>query len=605
MAYHSLEAALLDLEKHGMLLRIKEATDPNLEMAKIAEVATKAEMPALLFENVKGSPFRATANIFGTKERVHFLFRDTFQKAEAAIRMKADPLSFLKEPKLWPKLPAIGRSALPFRTTSVPLLKNEIDLSELPQIKLHEKDGGAFLTLPQVFTRDPSGKNIFHSNLGMYRVQISGNNYIQNKECGLHYQIERDIAKHHQLAIKEGMPLKVSIWLGGPPAHSIAAIMPLPPKISEIVFAGLFAGHSFRYANYNGWDISTESDFCILGEIASGLKPEGPFGDHIGYYSAKHDFPYLNVKKVFHKKNAIFPFTTVGRPPQEDSVIGELIGELIKPMIPKSIPGIFEVNAVDAAGVHPLLLALGSERYQPYLKDREPMELLKEANALLGFNQVSLSKYVFIAAKEDNANLSTHKIPEFFMHVLERADWKRDIHFQTETTIDTLDYSGKSLNHGSKAIIAAAGEKIRELGTSRENFGETLKLPKGFSNTEIVFPGTLVIQAEPMANIQELCKFLAAWENREKFPLITLADDSHFTARSIENWLWITFTRSDPAEDIYGTNESIFAKHWSCESPLIIDARSKERMQSPVEENPALEAKARDILSKAQQEAKK
>jgi len=601
MPYNSLESALLDLEKHGMLLRIREEVSPDLVMPKMAEIATCESLPALLFEHVQNSPFRAAANIFGTRERAHFLFRKTLRKAETAIAFHGDPITILKNPRLWPSLPSIGISALPIKSLKAPVLAETTTLSKLPQIRLHKDDGGTFLTLPQVFSQMPGESNMLKSNLGMYRIQTSGNDYVQDEECGLHYQIERDIARHHEAALEQGKPLKVSIWLGGPPAHTIASIMPMPQELSELLFAGLLGGRSFRYTDYDGWKVSSDADFCILGELAPTLKPEGPFGDHIGYYSAKHDFPYLNVKKVFCKKNAIYPFTTVGRPPQEDSIFGELIAELVKPIVPQSVTGICEMNSVDAAGVHPLLLAIGKERYQPYVKEREPMELLKEANALLGFNQVSLSKYVFIAAREDSKTLNTRNIVDYFVHIFKRIHLNRDIHFQTETTIDTLDYSGRALNHGSKVIFAAAGSPIRNLGNSTEEFS-SLNLPEGFSNPKLAFPGALVIEASKNADMEALASALSHWNEKEKFPWVTVSDDASFTAKNIDNWLWVTFTRSNPAQDIYGVNSHFQNKHWTCEAPLLIDARMKPQMQTAIEEDPKIEALARDILFRAKKQ---
>lgn len=604
MPYRSLESALRDLERHGMLLRIRREVSPDLLMPAMAEIAVKESLPALFFERVQNSPFRAVANLFGTRERLKFLFRDTLEKTKTAIAFHENPLQLLRSPGRIPHLPGIGLSALPKKSLRAPVLECETSLGELPQIRLHSGDGGAFITLPQVFSQMPGERRMLRSNLGMYRIQISGNDYVQNKECGLHYQIERDIAKHHEAALQQGKPLKVSIWIGGPPAHTIAAIMPMPQELSELLFAGLLSGRGFRYTDWNGWKISSDADFCILGEVAPTLKPEGPFGDHIGYYSATHDFPYLDVKKVFCKKGAIYPFTTVGRPPQEDSLFGEFIAEIVKPMVPKSVPGICEMNAVDAAGVHALLLAIGRECYTPYDSHREPMELLKQANALLGFNQVSLSKYVFIAAREDAPALSTRRIEDYFVHILERIRLDRDVHFQTETTEDTLDYSGRSLNHGSKAIFAVAGKRRRELGRSTEEF-DGLHLPDGFSNPQLAFPGALVVEAKPHASAALLTKSLSLWESREKFPFVTIADDASFTAKNIDNWLWVTFTRSDPARDISGANERIFQKHWECESPLVIDSRMKPQMQPPVETDARTERMAWEILHEAIRESRR
>jgi 4-hydroxy-3-polyprenylbenzoate decarboxylase len=427
----------------------------------------------------------------------------------------------------------------------------------------------------------------------MYRVQISGNHYIQNQECGLHYQLHRGIGIHHQSALEVGQPLKVSIFVGGPPAHAFAAVMPLPEAMPELAFAGVLAGRSFRYVLQEGWVISADADFCILGEIASDLKPEGPFGDHLGYYSLQHDFPYLKVRAVYHRPGAIWPFTTVGRPPQEDTTFGEMIHALTASAVPSSLPGIREVHAVDVAGVHPLCLAIGSERDVPYAP-REPQELLTQANALLGFGQISLAKYLWIAAGEDAPKLSTHNIVEFFSHILERVDFSRDLHFQTRSTIDTLDYSGSSLNHGSKLVIAAAGLPCRTLGKDASSLG-SLKLPLVFGSLRMVMPGVIAVQSPPWQNETEarelaarLCVALEDYSDREQWPLVCMVDDSEFVARNVANWLWVCFTRSNPSHDIFGVSSTVTHKHWGCSAPLVIDARIKSHHSRPLEEDPAI-----------------
>lgn len=599
MRYRSLEDALLDLEHAGMLSRVKTEVDPFLEMSAIAKENFEANGPALLFEKVKGSPFRAVSNIFGTRERANFLFRHTLKEIKAAISFKASPKDFFKHPKDFFNLPFAGINALPRRSFSKNVLKHTCQLSDLPQIHSWPEDGGAFLTLPQVCSLPIDSKDILKSNLGMYRIQISGNQYVQNQECGLHYQINRGIAAHHQKALQKGKSLKVSVFIGGPPAHSLAAAMPMPHNIPEMVFAGILAGRGFRYCIQDGWVISTDADFCILGEISPDLKPEGPFGDHIGYYSAKHLFPYMKVHKVYHKPNAIFPFTVVHRPPAEDSIFGELIHELVAPMVPVSIDGLYEMNAVDAAGVHPLLLAIGKERFVPYAT-REPMELHKIANALLGFNQAALAKYLWIAAKEDSNSLSVQNVPDFFAHMLSRLHFERDLHFQTATTMDTLDYSGGKFNHGSKLVLSAAGEPCRTLGKNFAEIAADLKLPEGFSDPRQVAPGILAIKTSNEADPKILAQSLETFQGKENYPWITLTENSEFCAASFENWLWVTFTRSDPAKDIYGVNETIIEKHWQCKAPLIVDARLKPYHQKPLTYPETILSKAKQILEQEQ-----
>src|SRR5207248_10765310 len=303
-------------------------------------------------------------------------------------------------------------------------------LDRLPQVQCWPSDGGAFITLPVVYTEDPDRPGFSRSNLGMYRVQLSGNQYEINREIGLHYQIHRGIGVHHAAAIRRGEPLRANIFVGGPPALTLAAVMPLPEGLPELAFAGALGGRRVRLVQARqgdmkpGLPIAADADFCITGTVDPALQlPEGPFGDHLGYYSLAHPFPVLNVEAVYHREGAIWPFTVVGRPPQEDTGFGQIIHELTGPVIPTVVPGVHAVHAVDAAGVHPLLLAVGSERYVPYAERRKPQELLTCANSILGQGQLSLAKYLFIAAREDDPALDVYDIPAFFRHMLERVDW--------------------------------------------------------------------------------------------------------------------------------------------------------------------------------------
>ena len=583
--------AVHDLERNGQLVRVNSEIDPKLEIADIQRRLCSARAPAVLFEHVKGSSFPVLANLFGTADRARFLFRHTLETVKTLVRAKADPRELLQHPGQWLGLPLAGLHALPRKSLDAPVTKCQARLSDLPQITGWPKDGGPFITLPQVCTLDPRSPSILKSNLGMYRVQLAGSQYVPDEQCGLHYQIHRGIGVHHHAARELGKPLKVSVFVGGPPAHTLAAVMPLPEGMSELSFAGLLAGRSFRYHVQDGWVVSNDADFCILGEVGDGLLPEGPFGDHLGYYSGQHPFPWLRVHAVMHRQGAVWPFTSVGRPPQEDSVFGELIHEIAGPMVKVSVPGVKALHAVDSAGVHPLLLALGSERYVPY-GEREPMELLTQANGLLGFNQVSLAKYLFIAAHEDAPGLRVDQVAEFLGHVLERVDLQRDLHFQTCTTMDTLDYSGQSLNHGSKLVVACAGAKRRELGRD-EAAMTTLQLPVCFSAPRMALPGVLALQGphwasqgQAEADMLRLCAMLGEWPGRNAWPLVTVVDDSAFCARSLANWLWVTFTRSNPSHDVHGVGAAVEHKHWGCKAPLVIDARSKAHHAEALEQDP-------------------
>ncbi|MDA9312799.1 UbiD family decarboxylase [Vicingaceae bacterium] len=581
MGYKSMAACVADLEKNGHLIRIKEEVDPHLEMASIHLRVHAAQGPAIFFQNVKGSKFPAVSNLFGTLERSRFIFRDTLGQVKNMVRLKGDPSIFLKNPLKYAGTPFAALKALPLKSRfGAPILKNQTQIDKLPLIQHWPMDGGAYVTLPIVYTEDADKPGVMNSNLGMYRIQLTGNDYIPNKEIGLHYQIHRGIGVHQTKANALGKPLRVSIFVGGPPSHSFAAVMPLPEGLSELTFAGALGGRRFRYANHEGHTLSSEADFVITGKVyPKENKPEGPFGDHLGYYSLKHDFPLMKVDQVYHRDGAIWPFTVVGRPPQEDTSFGDLIHEITGSIIPKEIPGLHEVNAVDEAGVHPLLFAIGSERYTPYLETKQPAELLTIANHILGFGQMSLAKFLLISAKEDAPELNLHDKEGFFKHILERVDWNRDLHFQTKTTIDTLDYSSKNLNAGSKVVIAAVGIPKRELGTQKPTFD----LPEMVTGFECAFNGVLAIQLNKFTDyeneekqIQTLCTFLSKQkESLKEFPLIVLCDDAKFISKTFSNLIWSTFTRANPSHDIYGVDSFVEHKHWGCKSSLIIDCRMK------------------------------
>jgi 4-hydroxy-3-polyprenylbenzoate decarboxylase len=598
MAYASLSAAVADLERTGRLRRIEGEADPYLEMAEIHRRVYAAGGPGLLFTRVKGTPFPCLSNLYGTRERARYLFRDTLEPAKALLGLKADPMAWMRAPFRYLGALAAAAHALPMRTSSLPVAAHETTLDKLPPIVSWPKDGGPYITLPQVFSEHPDRPGLRHSNLGMYRIQMAGAPFRPGKEAGFHYQIHRGIGVHHHAAIARGEKLRVSVFVGGPPAHALAAVMPLPEDMPETYFAGLMAGRRFRHGYRGGYVLSGDADFCITGTVdPARTLPEGPFGDHLGYYSLAHPFPVLEVEKVWHREGAIWPFTVVGRPPQEDSHFAEIIHELAGPVLPAVLPGVLAVHAVEAAGVHPLLLALGRERYVPYA-ERKPRELLTLANAILGFGQLSLAKFLLIAAGEDAPGLDIRDVGAFLRHVLERADWRTDLHFQTRTTMDTLDYSGTALNEGSKVVMAAAGPARRVLATNVPSQVEQT-LPEGFSRAACPLPGVLVLSAPPFRDAQaartDLARLISAWEGRFPpgaehalggFPLAVLVDDPAFASANLGNFLWTAFTRSDPARDLHGTGAFVEDKHWGCRGILILDARIKPHHAPPLESDP-------------------
>jgi 4-hydroxy-3-polyprenylbenzoate decarboxylase len=600
MGYRTLRHCVNDLARHGMLRRIDAEIDPHLEMAEVQRRVYLAGGPALYFARVKGCAFPMVSNLFGTLERTRFLFRDTLDAVRKLVELKVDPGAAMKRPWRYLAVPLTLRHALPRHVRRGPILAHTTTVSRLPQLVCWPGDGGAFVTLPQVYSEDIDRPGWRQSNLGMYRVQLSGNAYTPD-EVGVHYQIHRGIGVHHAAAIRRGVPFRVNVFVGGPPALTLSAVMPLPEGLPELAFAGMLGGRRVALVTPDGGlPMPAEADFVIVGTVdPKGQKPEGPFGDHLGYYSLAHDFPVLRVERVYHRPGAIWPFTVVGRPPQEDTSFGAIIHEITGPVIPTVIAGVKAIHAVDAAGVHPLLLAIGSERYVPYAKERTPQELLTCASAILGQGQLSLAKYLLIVANEDNPTMDIHDIPAFFAHLLERIDWTRDLHFHTRTTIDTLDYSGTALNEGSKVILAAAGPKRRDLATG---IPSGLHLPDGFHTPKLCMPGVLAVTgprypADDPPDIERLCAAIAPPEALAGLPLVLVVDDSDFAARHVNNWVWVAFTRSNPASDIHGVGEGVRHKHWGCLGPLVIDARIKPRHAPPLVEDATVSRRVDELAA--------
>ncbi|MFM1903880.1 MAG: hypothetical protein RLZZ440_1780, partial [Planctomycetota bacterium] len=618
MGFRSLRDCVEALRREGECLVVDHPVDPHLEIAEIQRRLFRAAGPAVLFSRPRGTGFPVLVNLYGTKRRIERIFADTFDRVRRLVELKIDPTAALRSPGRYWRSPFDALAMLPRSVRTGPVMAGSTSLSSLPQVVSWPGDGGPFITLPAVYSEDPAHPGPKHSNLGMYRVQLAGNDYEPDRETGLHYQIHRGIGLHHAAALARGEPLRVAIFVGGSPAMAVSAVMPLPEGLSELTFAGVLAGHRIPMIRRSGRPaIYADADFVIEGTVHPGAtKPEGPFGDHLGYYARRHEFPLLQVDHVWHREGAIWPVTVVGRPPQEDTLFGWLVHELTGPVIPTVLPGVSSVHAVDASGVHPLLLAVGSERYLPWKKSDRPAELLTQAAAILGQGQLSLAKYLFIVNGGDAPGLDAHDVRAFLAHLLARVDWRRDCHFHTETTIDTLDYSGQGFNAGSKLVVAARGPAVRSLATELPSGGS---LPAGFSNPRVCLPGVVAVtgpRIEPRPRLEaesdqaiwaptaeaawtaDVERFVAAIGPEHPlraFPLIVVVDDADFAAASLENFLWVTFTRSNPAIDVHGVEADIRHKHWGCRGPLVIDARLKPHHAPPVEEDPSVTGRVDEL----------
>ncbi|MBE3555180.1 MAG: UbiD family decarboxylase, partial [Thermicanus sp.] len=449
----NLRQYLETLRKEKDLVVIEAPVDPYLELAEIHRRVIEEEGPALLFTQVKGKSFPVVTNLFGTMRRVE---RAMGSNPEEMVKGLVQLLPDLMPPKIsriWEKrglllqFPRFGTKKV--ERQSAPLLAIEepdFNLETLPALTGWPLDGGPFFTLPLVYTEHPA---THEHNLGMYRMQIKGRN-----KTGIHWQIHKGGGFHHFEAEKRKEALPVTIFLGGPPALILSAIAPLPEPVPELLFASFLMGGKLPLVKVEGYPhpLIAEAEFAFLGEVPAGIRePEGPFGDHYGYYSLTHDFPVFNLKKVYRRKGAIYPATVVGKPRQEDYYIGDYLQKLLSPLFPLVMPGVKELWTYGETGFHSLAGAIVRESYN--------REALSHALRILVEGQLTLTKFLMVT----DTHVSLPHFPAFLEAILARFRPERDLFILPNTSMDTLDYTGRKFNHGSKAIMLGVGEEIRSL----------------------------------------------------------------------------------------------------------------------------------------------
>jgi UbiD family decarboxylase len=546
------------LEKRGELRAIEVEVDPDLEAAEIHRRVIAENGPALLFKRVKGSPFPVVTNLFGTKERVKLAFGDRPVEfvAEIARLPEIVPPSLSR---LWSRRKVFTR-LLRTGTKNVgkaPVMQVKEDGGagrRLPLLRTWSEDGGAFLTLPLVLTRDPGGNG---TNLGMYRMQR-----YDDGRFGLHFQIGKGGGFHLAEAERLGRNLPVHVFLGGPPALILAAIAPLPENVPELMFASLVLGKKLRVAreSKDGMPIAADAEFALVGEAHAGeRRPEGPFGDHYGYYSLQHDYPVFRCKTVYRRPDAILPATVVGKPRQEDFYIGEYLQELLSPLFPLVMPGVRALWTYGDTGFHSLAAAVVRERYR--------REAMTSAFRILGEGQLSLTKLLLVT----DAPLDLSDFRKVLEHVLERADFRTDLFVFDNLSMDTLDYAGPKVNEGSKGVLLGLGDPIRKLP---ESF-EWAEAPTDVTGLEIAARGCLVLSGPSFEAEPRAAKRIASVPVFRDWPLIVLVDDAKEATSSIPTFLWTTFTRFAPATDIQAARIDIAGRHLSYTPPIVIDARKK------------------------------
>lgn len=546
------------LTRENQLITVETEVDPYLELAEVHRRVIEQGGPALLFERVKGSRYPVVTNLFGTAQRIERAFGP---KPETLVREVVHVAESLLPPRpkeLWQHR-SLALEALKLGTRNVsraPVLQvtdRPARLEELPVLTTWQEDGGPFITLPLVYTENPqTGKH----NLGMYRIQR-----YDSQTTGLHWQIHKGGGFHYHEAESLDQPLPVTIFLGGPPALILAAIAPLPEDVPELVLASVLAGEKVRMVKNplaSGHRLVAEAEFAISGKVPPReRRPEGPFGDHYGYYSLQHDYPVFHADAVFHRRDAIYPATVVGKPRQEDFFIGDYLQKLLSPLFPLVMPSVRDLWTYGETGFHSLCAAVVRERYA--------REALVSGFRILGEGQLSLTKFLILTDTPQDLR----DFRKLFEHVLARFRPESDLFIFSNVSMDTLDYTSGKVNEGSKAILLGLGEAVRDL--PREFRGQ---LPRGVSSAEVFCGGCLVVEGLPFEQEPEQAACLAQDERLAGWPLVVLHDDAK-VARSTADFLWATWTRFEPAADIHAAETTVQRHHLSYRAPLVIDARMK------------------------------
>lgn len=570
------------LKSESELHLIEEEVDPYLEIAEIHRRVIDHQGPALLFTNVKGSSFPVVTNLFGSKRRLELAFGRRPQQFVKGLVEMAESMGPPSLGKLWAQR-GLFRQALSIGTKKVnqaPILDTRQSpprLTELPMLTSWDTDGGAFVTLPLVYTEHPDGRG---HNLGMYRIQR-----YDDQTTGIHWQIHKGGGYHYHEAEKRGQALPMTLFIGGPPALMMSAIAPLPENIPELLLASLLLGQKLPLINSptGHHPLVANAEFAIQGVVPPHVRrPEGPFGDHYGYNSLTHDYPVFQAQHLYSRKNAIYPATVVGQPRQEDYYIGDFLQDLLSPLFPLVMSGVRQLKTFGDTGFHCLAAARVMDRY--------PREAFASGLRILGEGQLSLTKFLIIT----DGDLDVEDFPSLWRHVLERINWQTDLFVLANVSQDTLDYTGPSVNKGSKAMMMGLGkEPVRTLPQTLSG-----ELPQGVSQPVAYLPGTLVLTGTPFTEDTELPQRLALCPSLADWPVVVLVDDSRKATKSLKDFLWSLFTRFEPAADIHGAQTKVKRFHVGLTPPIVFDCRMKPWYPHILEVDPTTKHKVDQRISR-------
>jgi UbiD family decarboxylase len=558
VSFPDLRAFLDQLRRDGDLVTVESEVDPNLEVAEIHRRVVAGGGPALLFTNVKGSGFRLVTNLFGTARRAELAFGE---RPLRLIRRVVELVETIMPPtpaKLWGARD-VGMELLKVGTRKLSAgpvterVTHDVRLDRLPALTCWPEDGGPFVTLPLVYTTHPDKAG---HNLGMYRMQV-----YDARTTGMHWQIGKGGGYHYAVAEGRGQKLPATVFLGGPPALILSAIAPLPENVPELMLASLIAGERLSQVHGHGpHPLIANAEFALIGDVPPrARKPEGPFGDHYGYYSLQHDYPVFEVSRIAHRSDAIYPATVVGKPRQEDFFIGDLLQELLSPLFPVVMPAVEKLWSYGETGYHSRAAAILKHRYR--------REAMASAFRILGEGQLSLSKFLLVT----DQHVDVKNFRATLEHILARTRPETDLYVFSNLAMDTLDYTGPTVNEGSKGVWMGLGDPIRDLP---RQFTAS-DVPQGITNVRVFCGGCLVVGAPSYESERDVVSRIAAAPAFAQWPLVVVSDEPERAARSDMNFLWTTFTRFEPAADIHAADRRIVRNHIAYTAPVVIDARMK------------------------------
>ncbi len=554
--FPNLRSYLERLRQDDNLVTVEVPVDAHLEAAEIHRRVIAAGGPAILFTNISGADFPLVTNLFGTRRRAEMAFGDRPFRVVRRLAELAEEILPPKPRNLW-QARDIGLDLLRMGTKHRrkgpvnEVVTSDVDLDRLPVLTTWPEDGGPFITLPLVYTEHPQRQG---HNLGIYRLQV-------HDRCttGMHWQIGKGGGFHYAVAEELGEALPVSVFLGGPPALILSAVAPLPENVPELLLASLIAGGKLAVTDGpGGHPLLAEAELALGGRVPPKVRrPEGPFGDHYGYYSLRHDYPVFEVEWMARRRDAIYPATVVGKPRQEDFFIGDLLQDLLSPLFPLVMPGVVDLWSYGETGYHSLAAAVVKERYK--------REAMVSAFRILGEGQLSLTKFLLVTDRK----VDLRDFKATLQHLLERTRPETDLFVFSNLAMDTLDYTGPRVNEGSKGVWLGLGEPVRQLPSEFD----AAELPRGVSEVQVFCPGCLVVDGPSHREEPEAARRIAQHPAFAGWPLVVLSDEPRRAAASDVNFLWTTFTRFEPAADIHAAATQVIRNHIAYQPPILIDAR--------------------------------